>query len=107
VIEILSISNISARFAHLKYLTPSEFLRTFINIMFGLAGVLAFINLIIGGLQWIWSGGEKEGLDKAKRRIIHSLIGLGIVYSSYALVYIIRVLYNIDLIQVVLSPIGT
>lgn len=105
--DVSSISNIAARFIPLQGLTPSGYLRTAINLIFGLAGVLAFLGLLIGGLQWILSGGEKEALDRAKRRILHSLLGLGIVYSSYALIYIIRVLYGIDLIQVIISPIGS
>jgi len=102
-----NIADISRRFASLKYYTPSQYLKTFINIILGLSGIMAFINILIGGLQWILSGGEKEALDKAKRRIIHSLIGLGIVFSSYALLYIIRVLFNVDLIQLNISQIGS
>lgn len=105
--DVSSITNVASRFIPLQGLTPSGYLRTGINFLLGFSGVAAFVNLLIGGLQWILSGGEKEGVDKAKRRIIHSLIGLGIVYSSYALLYVVRVLYNIDLIEVVISPIGT
>jgi hypothetical protein len=75
--------------------------------MLGIAGVISFIFLLWGGLQWIMAGGDKEGTEKARKKITAALIGLAIVFSAYALLYILRALFNIDLIQVNLQQIGT
>jgi len=86
-------------FAGLNNIRPSGVISMIINILLGGAGVIAFIFLLWGGLQWILAGGDKEGTEKARKRITSALIGLAIVFSAYALLYILRALFNIDLIR--------
>jgi hypothetical protein len=43
------------------------------------------VVIIFSGLLWIFSGGDKEIIGKAKSRIIHGFIGLGIALFSYVL----------------------
>lgn len=105
--DTASVSNVDVAYDPLKTYTPSQFLRTVLNIMLGIAGVISFIFLLWGGLQWIMAGGDKEGTEKARKKITAALIGLAIVFSAYALLYILRALFNIDLIQVNLQQIGT
>lgn len=93
------------RYVGLTLLRPSDYVRTAINLLLGLAGVAAFISILIGGLQWIISGGDKERLDRARGRVVHALIGLAVVFSSYALLFIVRALFGIDLIGVELGSI--
>ncbi len=106
--DTASIFNVdSTRFGMLMGYTPSMFLRTLLNVLLGVAGVASFIILLWGGLQWILAGGDKEGTEKARKKITAALIGLAIVFSAYALLYILRALFNVDLIQVELRQIGT
>lgn len=105
--DAVSVANTDPRFDALKTYTPSMMLRTVLNIMLGIAGVASFVILLWGGLQWILAGGDKEGTEKARKKITAALIGLAIVFSAYALLYILRTLFNIDLIQVNLQQIGT
>jgi len=98
--ETADVADVDQRFAPLLAYTPAMFLRTLLNILLGAAGVVSFIFLLWGGLQWIMAGGDKEGTEKARKKITAALIGLAIVFSAYALLYILRVLFNIDLIQI-------
>lgn len=66
---------------------------TAINLLLITASVAAFILLLVGAFQWILSGGDKEGLDKAKKRISAALIGLVITFSVYALSTIVSYLF--------------
>ncbi len=100
------VSNIATRFNVLTTYTPSMFLRTLINVMLGIAGVASFIFLLWGGLQWILAGGDKEGTEKARKKITAALIGLALVFSAYALLFIMRALFNIDVISVNLTQLG-
>lgn len=102
-----NIANISTQFQVLTQYTPSEYLRTAINIMLGAAGVFSFVSLLWGGLQWIFAGGDKEGTEKARKRLVSALVGLAIVFSSYAILFVIRALFNIDLIMVNFERIGS
>jgi len=105
--ETANIANVDTSFDPLKGYTPAQFLRTLLNVLLGIAGVVSFIFLLWGGLQWILAGGDKEGTEKARKKITAALIGLAIVFSAYALLYILRALFNIDLIQVNIAQIGT
>lgn len=49
-----------------------------------IALVLAFIFLVIGGIKWILSGGDKGGTEAAKGTITAALIGLIIVFLAWA-----------------------
>ncbi len=86
-------------------LRPSQFVSTAINLLLGVAGIIAFFFLLMGGVQWILAGGDKEGTEKARKRITGALVGLAIVFSAYALIYIIQALFNINIIQLTLQPI--
>ena len=107
VSETASIANVSTNFTPLLSYTPAMFVSTVINLMLGIAGVVSFIFLLWGGLQWIMAGGDKEGTEKARKKITSALIGLAIVFSAYALLYILRALFNINLIEVNIAQIGT
>lgn len=86
-------------------LKPSSFVTTAINLLLGSAGIISFFMLLWGGVQWILAGGDKEGTEKARKRITAALVGLAIVFSAYALLFIIQSLFGIELLQVNLTAI--
>lgn len=87
-------------------LVPSQYAATAVNVLLGAAGVLSFLFLLWGGTQWITAGGDKDAVEKARKRIIGALIGLAAVFSAYALIYIIQVLFNISIIRFGIGPLG-
>lgn len=92
-----------ANYTSLTGLTPAVYVAAAINILLGIAGVAAFIFLLIGGVRWITAGGDKDALQKAQKIVIQALIGLAVVFSAYALLYIIRVLFQINAIDITLQ----
>jgi hypothetical protein len=94
-------------FASLSGIRPSGLVRTLINILLGGSGITAFLYLLWGGNQWITAGGDKDALDKARRKIVHAIIGLVIVFSSYALIFLASRFFGINVIRLPLNPIGT
>jgi len=84
---------------------PSSLVTSALGILLGASGVTSFFFLLWGGLSWITAGGDKDGLDRARKKVTGAMIGLAIVFSSYALLYIIRVLFNVNLISIPLNPI--
>lgn len=49
------------------------------------AGVLAFVSLLIGGIQFITASGNSDQAAKGKKTIIYSAIGILIVVMSYSI----------------------
>lgn len=88
-------------------LKPQQFVTAAINILLGSAGILSFFFLLIGGVQWILAGGDKEGTEKARKRITSALIGLAIVFSAYALLFIVTALFGISILRLDLKAIGS
>lgn len=78
-------------------LTIGDFVSGFLKLSLVLAAILFFFMLIIGGLQWILSGGEKTRTDAAKNRIVASFVGLIIVFSAWAIAGLIGVFFGIDI----------
>jgi hypothetical protein len=92
-------------FNTIKGLQPSGFVAAAINLLLGASGIMAFFILLIGGVQWILAGGDKEGTEKARKKITSALVGLAIVFSAYALIFIIQTLFGIDVLKVTLKAI--
>ena len=53
------------------------------------AALAAFIFLVLGGLQWITSGGDKAGMEAARNKITHAIVGLIIVAAAYAVMVLV------------------
>lgn len=63
-----------------------KILTALINLMLGLALVLAVIFLVLGGIRWITSAGDPKGIEGARRQIIYAIIGIIIAGFAYAIV---------------------
>ncbi|MEP7205196.1 MAG: MMCAP2_0565 family pilin-like conjugal transfer protein [Candidatus Saccharibacteria bacterium] len=62
-----------------------NFLRSIIQIIAGLAGLIATGFFVVGGFTYITSSGNPEHLDRAKRTITWSAIGLAITIAAFVL----------------------
>src|ERR1035437_197394 len=62
-----------------------NFIRNVIKVIAGLAGLIATGFFVIGGFSYITSSGNPEHLDKAKRTLLWSSIGLAIVIAAFVL----------------------
>lgn len=55
-----------------------------INIVLGLLGFVLVILIIWSGVEWMTAGGDSGKVDKAKTRLLNSVIGLAIVLAAWA-----------------------
>jgi len=67
----------------------SSFGSTILRIVFVIAAILVFAYLIMGGLEWITSGGEKSKTEAARNKITAAVVGLVILVASWALMNLI------------------
>lgn len=61
-------------------------LKEVINVMLYLAGAIAVIMIVVGGIRYITSDGDPGAATKAKSTIIYALVGLVIAVMSYSIV---------------------
>jgi len=62
------------------------------------ASLITFIYLILGGIQWITSGGDKAAMEAARNKITHAIVGLVIVGSAWAIMALVQNFLGISVI---------
>lgn len=67
-------------------------------MLFG-ATLWMFFQLILGGINWMSSGGDKGKMEEARHRLTNALTGIFIVFASWSIYIIILNFLGI-------SPIG-
>lgn len=63
-----------------------DIITTIINVMLFIAGALAVIMIIYGGIRYITAHGDEKQVKVAKDTIVYSVVGLIIAIIAYALV---------------------
>lgn len=56
------------------------------NTLLMIVGIAAVIMLIIGGLMYIFSGGDPNNTKRAKDVILYTIIGIAVALLAYAIV---------------------
>jgi len=82
--------------------SPAAFFQLFLPKLLTLGliiGVLFFFFvLIIGAIQWISSGGDKNALEEAKHKITNAIIGVVILFSIFAILKLIENFFGISIL---------
>lgn len=82
--------------------------QSILHIVVRLAGLGAFIMIIIGGFQYLTSGGNPENTKKAQGTITWGIAGLAILLLSWLILLLIKYLTGVDVTQFVIpaSPVS-
>ncbi len=57
-----------------------------INILLFVAGLIAVIIIVVGGLRFVTSEGDAASANKAKNSVVYALVGLVLAVLAYAIV---------------------
>lgn len=60
-----------------------------LNLVMLIAAILVFGFLIMGGIEWITSGGDKGKAEGARNKLTSAVIGLIIIAASWALITLV------------------
>lgn len=69
--------------------TIEPLIRTIINIVLSLLGIIFIAFIIYGGWNWFSARGNEQKLDRAKDTLTQAIIGLLIVLGAYAISYFV------------------
>lgn len=69
-----------------------------ITILFVVGSVVFLFMFIIGAIQWISSGGDKQALEGARGRITNALIGIVILFATFAIIRLIEHFFGISIL---------
>ena len=84
-----------ADFTGLEDITVPGIVSAVVKLILVLAALVSFIFLVLGGIRWITSGGDKEGTAKAQGTITAALIGLVIVFAAWAIIRLLQTFFGI------------
>ena len=65
-----------------------------LNLLFVGAGLFVFYHLVFGALEWISSGGDKEKVEKARKRITTAVTGLVILFVTLGIIVLIENVFD-------------
>ncbi len=69
----------------------SQFLSNLIILIYSLAGIVLIFMLIWGAFQWLTSGGDKEAVAAAQKRILNAIIGIALFAVAFAIIRVVGV----------------
>lgn len=68
-----------------------------ITLMFTVGAVVFLGIIMLGGIQWITSGGDKTSVEAARGRVTSAVIGLVILLSVFAIVIAVEYFFSVNL----------
>lgn len=89
-----------------KELTGLQFatlVSNLIKLLLIVASLVFFFWLVLGGIKWIMSGGDKAKTEEARSQITAALVGLVIVFSAWAIAQLINALFKVNILELNLS----
>ena len=79
-----------------------EFVGAVLSLIFLVAGIAVFAYLVMGGIQWITSGGDKGKTQEARDRITAALVGLAVIAVAWAITLLAQTFFGINITSIVL-----
>lgn len=67
----------------------SFFFSNLITLIYGVATLVLIFMLLWGAWDWMTSGGEKEKLESAQRRIVNAVVGLMLFAVAFAVIQVL------------------
>jgi hypothetical protein len=78
----------------------TKFVSVALQVLLVVAAVVFFIMLLVGGIRWIISGGDKANTQAARSQITAALVGLVIVFSAWIIAAIVGRIFNVNLFNI-------
>ena len=63
-----------------------DMVKTIVNTLLMVLGMIAVVMIVIGGIRYTTSNGDSSAITGAKNTILYSVIGLIVAIMSYAIV---------------------
>lgn len=73
-------------------------LKNAFTLVFSVAALMVLVMLIWGAISWITSGGDKDAVAAARKRIINALIGLAILALAFFIVRFVGQIVGFDIL---------
>ena len=86
-------------FNALSGITIGSIISALVLIVLIIAALVFFFMLVIGGIKYITSGGDKAQTEAARGQITAALIGLVIVFAAWAIIQLVDTLFGVNILS--------
>jgi len=93
------------QFGKLGEITIPSVVSAIVKLSLIIAALIAFGFLIVGGIKWIMSGGDKDATAKAQSTITAALVGLVIVFAAWAIIKLIETFFGIQILTLTIPTV--
>src|SRR3990170_5645008 len=87
------------QFTTLNSITIGNIISAIIILVLIVAALIFFFMLVLGGIKYITSGGDKGKTEEARGQITAALIGLVIVFAAWAIVNLVSIFFGVTIFQ--------
>ena len=81
-----------------------DILERIIRLLAPAAGIAFFIMLLVGGFQFVTSGGDPKAAGQARTTLTYAAIGIILVVASWLILTVIKALTGVDVTTVDIPP---
>ncbi|MEK7611074.1 MAG: hypothetical protein AAB486_01710 [Patescibacteria group bacterium] len=90
--------------AKIPYQDLGQLVGTLLQVAIIISGLAAFIFLLLGGFQYVTSGGEKAQAEAARDKITYAIIGMVIIAAAYAGARVIETIFGVSIVSGITWP---
>lgn len=102
----IDLQTVGKNFKGLESLTVPAIVSGLIKMALVVAALVFFFILVVGGIRWIASGGDKAHTEAARNQITAALVGLVIVFAAWAIIALIQTFFGINIFQLTIPTAG-
>lgn len=86
---------VDAKAAGFSITDLGKLIQSLLSVTLGIVGLLVFVYLIWGGIEWITAGGDKSKTESARQKLTNAIIGLAIVAAAFAISQVLGTFFGI------------
>lgn len=75
-----------------------------IGLLMTIGAIIFMFMLLWGAIQWMLAGGDKGAVEGAKGRISNALVGIILLFSSFAVVKLVEAFFGINILTIDIGP---
>ena len=94
------------QFGNIQGLSFAAIIAAAIKMVLVIAALVFFFILVIGGVKWILSEGDKGKTEAARNQITQALVGLVIVFAAWAIAQLIGTFFGVNIFQLEIPVVG-
>ncbi len=84
---------------NIPYTDLGRMIGVLLQVAIIISGLAAFAFLLLGGFQYVTSGGDKTQAEAARDKITYAIIGMVIIAAAYAGARVIETIFGVSIVS--------